>query len=194
MAESGSIGEKMSTTTMYKFIENYFNDSDQYPSPPETMLPLGTVYDFISSTFLNGWINYLEIVSAQLISRYQDYSTNCSRLESLLIKPESHSNFGESLGDDVIILAKTKKPHMSAKSCVLCGNPDSLESKEEYTWWFFYYDRDCSDSSIGRFETDDSDEEIINSFKCYANDRSLEESGHPSIEIPLKIFRGWISG
>jgi len=184
---------------------DYFDEEEEYPSPSESMLPLGMCYHFISTTFLNGWINYVKIISAQLISRYQDYQMNLmnlSKTESLSKTTAFDLDIGKYFGDDVLILAKTKNPHIIVKSCILCGNPDSVENKEGYTWWFFRYDKDCSDASIGRFETEDTDEAVIYSFKEFANELSYDKesrygsknSGHPAIELPLKIFKGWISG
>ena len=70
------------------------------------------------------------------------------------------------LNDDCLILAKIKDGYI-----------------------YFWYDKDCSDCSIGKFETDDSESEVIVEFE-----KMIDESNHPKIEIPINLFTGWISG
>jgi hypothetical protein len=168
------------------FID-YFEETIDYPHPTasENILPLGTLYSYISNTFLNGWINYVKIIAAQLISRYEPYKNNQLSIENIQQNLDKyyHFDFNKNLSDDVLILAK---------------NEDKYEPNYEPHWWFFWYDRDCSDCMIGRFKTEDYDEIVISLFKEYANERSknlrYENSGQPAIEIPNSFFKGWIQG
>ena len=166
---------------MKRPFNDYFIDQEEYPSPSASMLPLGVLYSYISTTFLNGWINYVKIISVRLISRYQNNAKNKEEVVALIARSPVHCDFSEALSDDVLILAKGKNRQ---------GTIDE--------WWFFWFDRDCSDSCIGRFSTSDTDTEVIASFAAYAEYRSqnmdYENSGYPAIEIPPAVFTGWIRG
>ena len=85
---------------------NYMEDSIDYPNPTECMLDHNVCLDYISHTFLDGWINYVEIISANIITRYYDYKLNLDNYNRY--KFPFHSNFA-NFKDDVIILAKDKK-------------------------------------------------------------------------------------
>lgn len=156
-------------------FNSYFHDKIEYPKPCESMVPLGVLYEYISSDFLNGWLNYVDIKSIRLISRYEPFADNQKDVQALIESNPAHTDLSESLHDDTFILAQAG------------GH-----------WWFFWYDRDCSDCCIGRFQTTDSNETVLAAFADYADDRSknmgYEHSGSPAIEIPLQCMKGWLRG
>ncbi len=175
-------------------FEEYFSGSIQYPNPTETMLEPGILHEYLSSTFLTGWINYVKITAAFLITRYRKHSVNAEAADRFNERPEKldyhHTDVGDAPRDDVLILAKSTSGH----------------------WWFFWNDRDCSDCMIGRFMTPDKDTEVIQSFAEYANERSLDLSkqyagrceqnpdedtsenkeGMPALELYPHCFGGWV--
>ena len=179
-----------------KFIKTYFQETKDYPDVfAGEILPDGTMYEYISTTFLNGFINYVEIQKAFLLARYarwNDQDTDLGTREisirdggkwtkftgtkeenfQKLIAPGAtfHSKLND-LSDDVVILAKTKNTN---------------------EWVYFWFDCDCSDSCIGRFSTEDADEVVIEAFSesCL----SFSDNGEKSREIPLHYFKGWIGG
>ena len=54
-----------------KTIWNYFNESIDYPSEvAHNPIPYGTIWCYISSTFLNEFINYVNPIKCYLIDRY----------------------------------------------------------------------------------------------------------------------------
>lgn len=173
---------------MEKKFTDYFNDHIEYPDPTsnENLLPIGVCYNYISSTFLNGWINYVNIIGAELISRYRAYSSNLEEMEKVkkyTFEEMPHFDFSTCLSDDVLILARGK-------------NTDNSSNNQ---YWFFHYDKDTSDCSIGRFETNDSEQEVIELFKIHAYKASAhgwsKHPGYPTISIPIELFkRGWING
>ena len=54
-----------------KTIWDYFDDKYDYPRQiAHDMLPYGTVWNYVSSTILNGFINYVKPIGIFLIDRY----------------------------------------------------------------------------------------------------------------------------
>ncbi len=177
-----------------KFMD-YFSDQEDYPEPAVDMLPVDKLYSYISTTFLDGWINYVEIKSAFLITRYREHEQNVAavaKFNGVDRQRYDHIDFnaclGKQLDDDVLILARAKDRDPFDTDVDGCGPH----------WWFFWFDRDVSDSCIGRFETTDADAIIVERFAAYAHEKSrgmgYEHSGHPALELKPSAFRGWISG
>ena len=187
------------TDTSTKNFMDYFCGFQDYPKGIAfSPLPVNILYNYISNTFLNGFINYVTIVKAFVIGRYHDWDEEFEEPVEKGIKQESdwenktfktknelynvfthpdvacHAELDNDFQDDVLILSKT---HSSTDN--------------SYLWVYFWFDRDCSDCSIGRFQTEDSDEAVIASFEKYVKELKLNEYGHK--EIPLHYFRGWMS-
>ena len=115
-----------------------------------------------------------------MIHRYHDNVQEVIEVANEL----NNGNFGphadlNKLLDDVLILAK--------------------EHNNGRIFWFFWFDHDVSDCMIGRFGTDDSQEEVISVFKNYVEDRAKELSRdyigreYPPIELNVDNIRGWRS-
>lgn len=183
---------------MKNFIEKYFTDHIQYPSMvAENILPMNEHWAYISTTFLNGFINYVKPIKAFVLTRYTAWESNLEHEVSLrdpvsgnwekhagtkdeiyrlFIQPgrNSHTNL-HSLEDDVLILAKT--------------------DGDSPCYFFFWFDCDVSDGCIGRFQTSAPEEEVVADFVEYAlsmKDMGYEDSGE-SREIPLHSIEGWVS-
>jgi len=188
-----------------KNILNYFPENVEYPEDiAERPLPFGTLYSYVSSTFLNGFINYVDILKAYVAERYHKWdeplqdgykisitdppgsfnwvSKICYTKNELfgnITIPRSnfHSDFVD-FQDDVIILAQAQ---------------NKLENSQ--CFYLFWYDRDCSDCLIGRFVSGDSKEDIIKAFDYYIKeDPAVVEYTGESREIPLHYFNGWLKG
>ena len=156
-------------------LDEYLPDRAEYSdvADPEDLLPLGQWHDYISTTFLNGWINYVKIRSAWCINRYRTEPGEPEALREAVRKfneePSYHTDFGE-LRDDVLILAKAGK-----------------------AWWVFWFDQDCSDSSIGRFRTEDPEGHVIRAFEEWVFDTAVNCDAVAYKLDPL-AFRGWVKG
>lgn len=163
---------------------DYFHHSIDYPEPTEILMREGVLQCYLSSTFLNGWINYVEPIAIRLITR-DDYKGNVKRVERWNSNqfPDYHSKLSY-FQDDILILA-------------IPGKRGSVRSGK---YWFFWFSCDTSDCQIGRFNTTDTEEQVVNNFISYADsvskDLSVESSSLfpvPSLEIDPKFLSGWIS-
>ena len=161
---------------------SYMRDEIEYPHPAVEPLRQGVLFSYISSTFLNGWINYVgDVRRAYLVTRYRSHAENVEALAKWHADPPFHSKF-DDIPDDVHLIAKD----------------------EGGKWWYFWYDRDCSDCCIGILDTDDSDDAVLVAFDEHVNswhgigaDRHGTENGEepsPPLAIDPKTIRGWVSG
>lgn len=184
-----------------KFMD-YFTDDIEYPGDVAlNPLPMGVSYSYISSTFLNGFINYVTPVKAFVLGRYHAWDEEINHTISVMDPPGSfnwtkkecktkddlfrelakenvmcHVNLDYDFQDDVLILATAGE----------------IEG-EGACYFYFWYDRDCSDCCIGRFVTTDDEAEVVSSFAENATDPENNELGEAR-EIPLHYFQGWLKG
>ena len=157
-------------------FNGYLHDVYEYPQPAiQSFLP-GTLFTYISTTFLNGWINYTgDVVRAYLIERYveENDEPNEVTLAQWHAQPPFHAELGK-LGDDVLLLTKD----------------------EAGRWWLYWFDQDVSDSQIGILDTqDDLDATVIAAFDEYVLERQnrIKREGK-ALLIDPKSIRGWVSG
>lgn len=188
------------TTASEEFLA-YFPIQEEYPKyVASELLPVNTLWEYVSNSFLNGIINYVAPVKAYVLGRYlrwdEDPDTEIQIQEPpgsfkwKKIKPKTkdelftalvvpgavcHSNLDTAFQDDVLILAKAPQ----------------ADPKAQTLWVFFWFDRDCSDCCIGRFTTEDYDEVVIHKFTRYVQSRDKEDN--PAREIPLTYFSGWLA-
>lgn len=154
-----------------KDFDTYFHETVEYPDPTaHDLTKSGWRFDYVSSTFLNGWINYVKPISAFVVSRYSDdFPSVIAHVESWKASPPPHTNFGE-LDDDVYVLAKDESGRL----------------------WCFEFDCDVSDCSIGVLDLGaDTEAVAIASFVAYAQSRARRPE--EAIEIPTSVIRGWVS-
>jgi len=169
---------------MKNFLEFAFPAGDvMYPNPAGTgeLLPLGELWTYIAMPLLSALLPYTRIRCGRLITRYRPHADNLAAVATLhqqLQLPERGRTRTDitQLPDDVVLLAQDRK----TKSC----------------WWYFYFDRDCSDCQVGRFKADVSDEQLMQSFADYADEQSRElsvgygaETPAPAIELHIAAFR-----
>lgn len=163
------------------FVDRYFSAGEDYPNVTGSdILPYGHLWSYISSTFLNGFINYVDVLKAFMVTRYEPYDKNLAEAEVFNSKKAPHTNLWSQLSDDCIILAAAKN------------------NSQEY--WFFWSDRDVSDCMIGRFVTINMRADVIVHFSDYVKFRN-EEIAHSypvkgktkPIELNPEMFTGWIN-
>ena len=137
----------------------YFEEHKDYPGDVcENPLPWNVQYNYIGRPFLDAFIPYCSVIKAFVLNRYY-LRDDKKHFENRSIKkfttPPLHL-----FGDDIQILGKITGGYM-----------------------FFYYDLDVSDCSIGRFRTNDNQEQVVNEF--------LRISGNSAIEIPASYFMSY---
>lgn len=123
-------------------IPEIYPETYEYPSR-ELLLEGpkdGQWFEYVSNTYLNGFINYTEILVGFIIKRYADENYDYYKVAEDL-KTSYHTNFSK-LEDDIIII-----------------------SKGAGSYWYFWNDRDCSDCIIARTEINQSEEEFIESMR-----------------------------
>ena len=187
----------MKKETLMKF----FNNSVDYPGWSGEILSFGTFYDYAGTSILNAFINYVRILSAFVISRYKRWDEIIDNEISYLEEGEwkSIDNITKKEAYDLLI----SKDNVHVKLDTYFSDDVLVLAKKDGTneFWFFWFDRDCSDFSIGRFKSVLPEEKVIKLFKNYVEEMNIEENvirtGDVLEEckpIPVSYFKGWISG
>lgn len=165
---------------MTSAFNDCFTDKDQYRDPTTVnVTEPGWLIDYISSTFLNGWINYVTPVKAFVVSRYaEDFGAVKAKLASWEESKPYHTKLCE-LGDDVALLGQDKRGR----------------------YWYFYFDNDTSDCSIGVLDIEAgglTGDQIVKAFDEHVQgiadrcERAYGGTGE-ALEIPLSCIKGWVS-
>lgn len=146
---------------------------DRMPSSREYANPTDPAQVDISSS---GWsINYVKPVKAFVIRRYSDDGEDSELVEKVK-KWHDEQQYHTKLnvfGDDVLLLGRS----------------------ERGDWWYFWFDCDVSDCSIGKFE-DELGADVPTEFAAYVEERAkdLARPGLPEVhELDVKKICGWVS-
>jgi len=114
---------------MINFCDLFYEE--EFPSHNQMAegIPENTVYSYVSSTYVNGFVNYINPFYFVLVKRYSDDKEWEKCIESISsIEKEYHLRLSK-FGDDILLLGET-----------------------ENNWWYIWYDNDVSDCCIGKFE------------------------------------------
>lgn len=182
------------------FVDKYFQESCEYPSDlimdSESMLKEGVLYCYISSTFLNGFINYITPVKAFIIDRYRndDQLLDTEKKENPIIINMHYGNFGKwenlAMFTKQEVIDKLNNGYKIYHTKIGMFDDDVLLlAKTKNYYWYFWFDCDVSDCCIGRFKTTDAEEEIISSFTKYCN----QVTEYKLYEFKLDWLQGWLS-
>lgn len=182
------------------FLDKYFHTHTEYPQEVAVdPLPMNELWSYISSTFLNGFINYVDIKSAFLFNRYQQWDEELTNHHTVRQEGAGQTQYGY----DWVKFKGTKGQLYD----LVVGNPNAiyhtnismfeddvviLAEASRNVYLFFWYDQDCSDCSIGRFITDEPYEEVLKDFKEWATNKEFD--GGEAKELPASFFRGWLKG
>ncbi len=173
-----------------KTIWDYFEDSVDYPDGVASdPIPYGTVWCYISSTFLNGFINYVEPIKVYQIDRYT--------AENEIINGKTKAEWRK-----LVLEGKDQSVHCNLR--MFRDDIVILSNIGIGKYMFFYFDMDVSDCCVGRFETDDSEEEVAKSVVNWLEEQKEQNKKHIDIqpntesgivgytELPLSFLRGWL--
>lgn len=178
-----------------KTIQDYFNNSIDYPTEvAHNPVPYGTIQCYISSTFLNGMINYVKPISCFVLDRYT----------------ADDENIGDVTKKELInaIISGEKEMYYTNMNCfnddiVLLAEIETNEEDDKGRYMFFWFDCDVSDCCIGKFETTDTKEEVVQSIRNWLDvckeeykGKIFEEGCDNGIlnysELPISFLNGWL--
>ena len=184
----------------------YFEDEVDYPKNVAVdILPLGTLWCYISSDFLNGFINYVKPVKGYLINHYQTLDEPLDKGEGRVsIQNQDPETSGSQRWITAYAKTKLEKYQLLTKEENACHpkfhefrDDVLLLAKAENIWFFFWFDMDCSDCFIGRFKTNEPDETVIKKFTEYCHERNTDfalKSKDEMLELPEHYLKaGWKS-
>lgn len=196
-----------------KEIWDYFDENIEYPTEiAHNPIPYGTVWAYVSATFLNGFINYVNPIKWWLIDRYSSDNEDIGEIKVSYKNKGKNEwlNFKGTKGGlkDLVLSGKIEIPHIKLG----CFHDDVFllaEIKSELDdkvgrYMFFGFDYDVSDCIIGKFETEDTKEEVIQSI-VNSMEKEKEENKGMTVEdgfdyglinyteLPISLLRGWLS-
>jgi hypothetical protein len=196
-----------------KTIWDYFRYNISYPREvAHNSLPYGTVWCFISSTFLNGIVNYVKPISCFVLDRYTSCDKNISnRGVSVRNKGEFgkwHKWHGTKKELITAIISGEKEMYHTNMDCfgddiTLLAEIETDEKDNKGRYMFFWFDSDISDCCIGKFETTDNKEDVIQSMRNWLDEDKEEnrgvaiEDGYDNgivnySELPISFLKGWV--
>jgi hypothetical protein len=159
---------------------SYFNNIVDHPFRTEVdLLPIGDLWCYVGSNFLDGIVNWTRPIKAYILDRY--HSSDEVFEDTVLHKPTTKNkafqrltapgnkvpylSFGQ-FGDDVVLLARGRW------------------EKTRDLYYYFYFDLDSSGCQAGRFSTVDGNNEVIENFRDYF----LVECACSAREIPYRVL------
>ena len=134
----------------------YFTKRVEFPELSGELLPVNTLWEYISSSFLDGIINHYNIIGWFVLDNdlydgidpvFEDmhdltYAEKLERIDSVRLNGFDNPRLMiREFEDNLIFVGKS-----NVSDCEYC---------------YFYYDTDISDCCVGRFVTDDSHDEIL---------------------------------
>jgi hypothetical protein len=199
-------------------FDDFFTESIEYPRDIAlNPLPINTEYIYVSTTFLNGFINYVTIKRAWCLNRYlkleDPYEEHGKNVELKVQEPSGSSKWINILElfqrmptkREVIEILNQKGRiyHCGLDNdfqddIIILANARHLNLTDSKMWYYFWFDRDCSDCCIGRFETEMSEPEIFELFDQHVKDRNADcnilGNVDPPTLIEISYFSGWLKG
>ncbi len=196
-----------------KTIWDYFEDNIDYPSEvAHKPLPYGTVWCYISSTFLNGIINYVKPISCFVLDRYTADDENIGDGNFTVCNKGEFGKWHKWAGTKkeliTAITSGEKEMYHTDMNCfgddiALLAEIETNEEDGKGRYMFFWFDCDVSDCCIGKFETTDTKEDVIQSMKNWLDETKEEnkgkivEEGYDNgivnySELPISFLKGWL--
>lgn len=177
-------------------IKDYFHEEVEYPNDiAENPLPLGRLLSYVSSTFLNGFINYVLPIEAAILNRYVPLDWVMDEaLEGKTYQEPAGSFKWKSFPSGILkkeLIELLTQPNRLASADLGLFDDDIVllaTAKTDPTiYYFFWFDQDVSDCQIGRFHTSDDVEVVREKFDKFVENLSF---GHT--QLPLHFFSaGW---
>ncbi len=194
-----------------KTIWDYFDKTVEHPREvADNPIPYGTVWTYISSTFLNGFINYVKPIGCYVVNRYTREEDDISdRGFYLRTKGDSKWSHFKGIKRELIdiIVSELREVYHTDLSCfgddiIIVAEVSDYDynGETEGKYIFFWFDMDAPNCSIGKFQTKDSKEEILKSVENWLTEEFIVNKNHEAKhedsngyhKLPLSFLRGWI--
>lgn len=189
-----------------KFLD-YFPNQEEYPRAIAfRLLPVGSLWEYVSETFLNGLINYVTPIKAYVLGRYRPWFSSQSHQDETIHlqvrEPPNSFNWVKVAAKDKdeafkLLTEPGRVLHLNLKdfddNIVILAHPKDAKGypEAEKMYYFFWFDCDVSDCVIGRFVTDDPEEKVAELFAEYIQE--IDDNPYGARELPLHIFKsGWV--
>lgn len=192
-----------------KKIWDYFDDTIEYPKNViDNPIPYGEAWTYISSTFLNGMINYANPISCYVVNRYRKEDDMVQASVCDRGKFGNWYNFKGTKKELInAIISGDKEVYHTKLSCfeddiIIVAKIEDDYSDDNNKYIFFWFDMDVSDCSIGKFKTTDSEQMIICSVENWLTEEFTKNKEHEErheadspgyYKLPLSFLKGWIS-
>ena len=188
-----------------KKIWDYFDDSVDYPREvAHNTLPYGTVWSYISATFLNGFVNYVKPISVFVLDKYTMQDENISDRDVNIFDKGKFGNWHKWEGTKGGLIEAIKSGEKETyhtqlnwfgDDTILLSEIETDEKDGKGRYMFFWFDLDVSGCCIGKFETTDAKEQVVQSVVNWLEDCKLEDDNEIKnyTEIPISFLGGWIS-
>lgn len=186
-------------------IWDYFDDTVEYPKDiAYNPIPWNVVWTYISSTFLNGFVNYVNPIACYVVNRYTKEDDKLD-FNNLLESGERFNGTKKELIDNII--SGNYKPYHTDLSCfeddiiILAEIKDDRNNEKGVNkFMFFWFDMDVSDCSIGRIKTEDYKEFVVESLENWLTKEFKENKNHEENhedengfhKLPLSFLKGWL--
>jgi len=193
----------------HSFLNVYFRN--MHFSPPVEqfvqILPVGELWQDVSSSLLNGFINIFCEGSGPIAAALVHYDKGSDEpLQNI-----QNFQYAEGLGplrtfevftrkDTVLNLMRTTDLHLRSSTplsifedgvMVLYKSTGTVDWGPIY--WFFWYDPDTTKCVIGRFTSEAPEPNILADFYAFADDISIRHQEEGASRLPQSLFRGWIA-
>ena len=165
------MAEDIEKVTAAQF-HSLFDDDYEYPGDrvAEHGVPQDTLYTYISSTFVSGYLNYIGIFHALMFERYNKWGDNFQQQILDAMEDDPHCSYGRQGYDDIICLGET-----------------------ENSWWYVWLDRDVSDCCIGRISKEKVEREVLVAMIKKVAAECSKEYGVSGRMFELPPPTGWVT-
>lgn len=192
-----------------KKIWDYFDDVVEYPKDVAyNPVPYNVGWTYISATFLNGFINYVNPIACYVVNRYTKENADISERNISVRNDGSWEKFNGTKKELIdLIVSGEKEMYHTDLSCfdddviILAEIEDERNNEKGLNkFMFFWFDMDVSNCSIGRIKTEDYKEFVIEAlenwlieeFRNNKNHEEIHEDENGFHKLPLSFIKGWV--
>ena len=178
------------------------------------LLPYGVKFTEVQSSFLDGLINHYDLLKGFCLCCYHHWDVKVNGDEGVVVAISEKADLTRVKGERdpasytwpaclwprftfyrkahvfeaLTLPGATCNLHMSAFQDDVVLLARAVNAPCEYIMFWYDYSGHCM---VGRFKTEDSLESVLEEFTKYACSEGV--GCGPAREIPLHVFKGWVS-